>query len=65
VPVLGGPVYGLILRYQPDNLGGQLGESLDTALRREVKEETGLDVTTINSYLGSAMGIPDRLGGQG
>lgn len=51
----------LLRRPQTDFMGGiyelpsgkvELGESLDTALRREVKEETGLDVTTINSYLG-------------
>jgi 8-oxo-dGTP diphosphatase len=29
------------------------GETLDAALRREVREETGLDVTAITSYLGS------------
>jgi 8-oxo-dGTP diphosphatase len=52
----------LLRRPQTDFMGGiyelpsgkvEPGESLDTALRREVKEETGLDVTTINSYLGS------------
>jgi 8-oxo-dGTP diphosphatase len=52
----------LLRRPQTDFMGGiyelpsgkvEPGESLDTALRREVQEETGLDVTTINSYLGS------------
>jgi 8-oxo-dGTP diphosphatase len=52
----------LLRRPQTDFMGGiyelpsgkvEPGESLDTALRREVREETGLDVTTLDSYLGS------------
>ncbi|WP_028663301.1 NUDIX hydrolase [Saccharomonospora halophila] len=31
----------------------EAGESLDAALIREVKEETGLDVTAVRDYLGS------------
>lgn len=31
----------------------ELGEALDTALIREVKEETGLDATEIHDYIGS------------
>lgn len=52
----------LLQRPQDDFMGGifelpsgkvELGETLDTALIREVKEETGLDVVGIREYLGS------------
>ncbi|HEV2374514.1 MAG TPA: NUDIX hydrolase [Streptosporangiaceae bacterium] len=52
----------LLRRPHADFMGGiyelpsgkvEPGETLDTALRREVEEETGLDVTAITSYLGS------------
>ncbi|HVA06741.1 MAG TPA: NUDIX hydrolase [Acidimicrobiales bacterium] len=52
----------LLRREQTDFMGGiyelpsgkvEPGETLDTALRREVEEETGLDVTAITGYLGS------------
>jgi len=52
----------LLHREQTDFMGGiyelpsgkvEPGETLDTALRREVEEETGLDVTAIIDYLGS------------
>lgn len=39
----------------------EAGESLDAALIREVKEETGLDVTAVRDYLGSF----DYAGGSG
>ena len=52
----------LLRRPQSDFMGGiyelpsgkvEPGETLDTALRREVHEETGLRVTAITGYLGS------------
>ena len=52
----------LLRRLESDFMGGiyelpsgkvEPGETLDTALRREVQEETGLDVATIDGYLGS------------
>ncbi|WP_026452967.1 NUDIX hydrolase [Saccharomonospora iraqiensis] len=39
----------------------EAGESLDAALIREVREETGLDVTAVRDYLGSF----DYVGGSG
>lgn len=52
----------LLRRLADDFMGGlwelpsgkvELGEALDDALIREVKEETGLDVSAISRYLGS------------
>lgn len=52
----------LLQRPKADFMGGifelpsgkvETGEELDTALVREVKEETGLEVTDIRDYLGS------------
>lgn len=52
----------LLQRPEDDFMGGifelpsgkvEAGESLDVALVREVKEETGLDVTRITDYLGA------------
>lgn len=52
----------LLRRPSDDFMGGiyelpsgkvEPGETLDAALGREVKEETGLDLTTIETYLGS------------
>lgn len=52
----------LLRREQTDFMGGiyelpsgkvEPGETLDTALRREVEEETGLAITAITGYLGS------------
>lgn len=52
----------LLRRPQDDFMGGiyelpsgkvEPGETLDTALRREVEEETGLHVSAITGYLGS------------
>jgi 8-oxo-dGTP diphosphatase len=52
----------LLRRCADDFMGGiyelpsgkvEPGETLDTALRREVEEETGLRVTSITGYLGS------------
>ncbi|WP_131769962.1 NUDIX hydrolase [Candidatus Protofrankia californiensis] len=52
----------LLQRPEDDFMGGifelpsgkvEPGEALDTALIREVKEETGLDVAAIRDYLGS------------
>jgi 8-oxo-dGTP diphosphatase len=51
----------LLLRPADDFMGGifelpsgkvETGETLDAALIREVKEETGLDVASLTSYLG-------------
>jgi 8-oxo-dGTP diphosphatase len=65
----------LLLRRPPDDFMGGIyelpsgkvdpGESLDAALIREVKEETGLDVASIDTYLGpfdytSGSGRPTR-----